>query len=54
LLGAVTVQEKIKHVVIIVQENRGFDNLFSSFPGGAYPEARFLTERPSYIPPDRY
>jgi phospholipase C len=26
-------QNKIKHVLIIVQENRSFDNLFSGFPG---------------------
>jgi phospholipase C len=26
-------QKNIKHVVIIVQENRSFDNLFSGFPG---------------------
>src|SRR5579862_6603520 len=26
-------QKNIQHVVIIVQENRSFDNLFSGFPG---------------------
>ncbi|HTA38206.1 MAG TPA: alkaline phosphatase family protein, partial [Candidatus Acidoferrales bacterium] len=29
-----TARQRIKHVVIIVQENRSFDNLFHGFPGG--------------------
>jgi phospholipase C len=33
LLGGLGPARKIEHVVIIVQENRSFDNLFQSYPG---------------------
>jgi phospholipase C len=32
-LGAATLQSSIKHVVIIMQENRSFDHYFGTFPG---------------------
>lgn len=35
----------IKHVVIIVQENRSFDNLFSGFPGADAPTAGYLGKK---------
>src|SRR6185437_9576474 len=31
--GLSLMRQKIKHVIIIVQENRSFDNLFQGFPG---------------------
>ena len=31
-------RELIKHVVIVVQENRSFDNLFRGFPKSASPQ----------------
>ncbi len=34
--AAVTASSRIKHVVIIIQENRSFDNLFHGFKGAAY------------------
>jgi phospholipase C len=35
--GTLPLRHYIKHVVIIVQENRSFDNLFSGFPGANAP-----------------
>jgi phospholipase C len=32
-LDAIRLGKKVKHVVIIIQENRSFDNLFQGFPG---------------------
>src|SRR5579872_529860 len=34
--AAVRASSRIKHVVIIIQENRSFDNLFHGFKGAAY------------------
>jgi phospholipase C len=31
--GAVRVKQYIRHVVILIQENRSFDNLFATYPG---------------------
>ena len=32
-LGGAAARAKIRHIVIVIQENRSFDNLFEGFPG---------------------
>jgi phospholipase C len=41
----------IKHVVIIVKENHGYDNYFGPFPGGSMEDCFDFTQQP--LPPPR-
>ncbi len=43
-VSPVTSSGKIKHVVIIIQENRSFDNLFTGFPGADAPSYGYDTK----------
>jgi phospholipase C len=40
--SAAPVKDPIQHIVIIVQENRSFDNLFSGFPGADAPNYGYV------------
>ena len=42
---ASTAHQYVKHVVIVIQENRSFDNLFSGFPGADAPRFGYAGKR---------
>ncbi len=48
-----TPQQPIKHIVIVIQENRSFDNLFSGYPGADAPGFGYAGKRRIALRPTR-
>src|ERR1700761_8017495 len=44
-------RDKVKHVVVIMQENRSFDNLFHGFPGADTATEAMSLEKPAPLQP---
>ncbi len=51
LLGEAQATSPIKHVVVLIQENRSFNNLFATYPGADGTTTATVAAEAACIPP---